>query len=77
MQDSRRRIWLDAQSQRLDSFAELNAWLAERCRLLWAELRHPEHKEFSVAEMLELRPHRPGDALRESPDERGKVSGAS
>ena len=54
VQDSRRRIWLDAQSQRFGSFAELNAWLAERCRPLWAELRHPEHKEFSAAEMLEL-----------------------
>ena len=54
VQDSRRRIWLDAQNQRFGSFAELNAWLAERCRSLWAELRHPEHKEFSVAEMLEL-----------------------
>ena len=27
-------------------------WLGERCRLLWSELRHPEYKEFSVAEML-------------------------
>ncbi|MDP1265177.1 IS21 family transposase, partial [Klebsiella pneumoniae] len=33
---------------------ELNAWLGERCKALWAELRHPEHKAFSVAEMLEL-----------------------
>ena len=54
VQDSRRRIWLDAQNQRFGSFAELNAWLAERCRSWWAELRHPDHKELSVAEMLEL-----------------------
>ncbi|OHC29422.1 MAG: integrase [Pseudomonadales bacterium RIFCSPHIGHO2_02_FULL_60_43] len=53
VQDSRRRIWLDAQSQRFSSFAELNAWLGERCRSLWGELRHPEYKEFSLAEMLE------------------------
>ena len=53
MQDSRRRIWLEAQNQRFGSFAELNAWLGERCRTLWNELRHPEYKEFSVAEMLE------------------------
>lgn len=53
VQDSRRRIWLDAQNQRFGSFAELNAWLGERCRSLWNELRHPEYKEFSVAEMLE------------------------
>ena len=53
VQDSRRRIWLDAQNRKFSSFAELNAWLGERCRSLWSELRHPEHKEFSVAEMLE------------------------
>src|SRR5450830_1354173 len=44
VQDSRRRIWLDAQSRRFGSFTELNAWLGERCRSLWGELRHPEHK---------------------------------
>ena len=54
VQDSRRRIWLDAQNRRFGSFTELNVWLGERCRSLWTELRHPEHKEFSVAEMLEL-----------------------
>jgi hypothetical protein len=32
VQDSRRRIWLDAQSRKFGSFAELNAWLGERCR---------------------------------------------
>jgi len=53
VQDSRRRIWLEAQSRRFGSFAELNAWLGERCRALWGELRHPEYKELSVAEMLE------------------------
>lgn len=53
VQDSRRRIWLDAQSQRFGSFTELNAWLGERCRSLWDELHHPEYKELSVAEMLE------------------------
>ena len=53
VQDSRRRIWLDAQQRKFGSFAELNAWLGERCRSLWDEVRHPEHKAFSVAEMLE------------------------
>jgi len=53
VQDSRRRIWLLAQNRRFGSFAELNAWLGERCRALWDELRHPEYKELSVAEMLE------------------------
>ena len=53
VQDSRRRIWIDAGQQRFGSFVELNAWLATRCRALWEEVRHPEHKQFSVAEMLE------------------------
>jgi len=53
VQDSRRRIWLEAARQRFSSFAELNAWLAARCRALWEELRHPEHEQFSAAEMLE------------------------
>ena len=58
VQDSRRRIWIEAARRRFGSFAELNAWLGERCRALWAEVRHPEHGQFSVAEMLEHeRPH--------------------
>ena len=58
VQDSRRRIWIDAAKQRFGSFVELNAWLGERCRALWDEVRHPEHDLFSVAEMLEHeRPH--------------------
>jgi transposase len=57
-QDSRRRIWIEAARRRFGSFAELNAWLSERCRALWSEVRHPEHSQFSVAEMLEHeRPH--------------------
>ena len=53
VQDSRRRIWQDAGTRRFGSFTELNVWLAERCRALWSEIRHPEHKQFSVADMLE------------------------
>ena len=52
VQDSRRRIWLDAQKCQFGSFEELNAWLGERCRSLWSEIRHPEFKQFSVQEML-------------------------
>ena len=54
VQDSRRRVWIDAREERFGSLTELNAWVAERCRALWEEVRHPEHKQFSVAEMLEL-----------------------
>ena len=53
VQDSRRRIWIDARERRFASFDELNAWLGKRCRALWEEVRHPEHKQFSVAEVLE------------------------
>jgi transposase len=53
VQDSRRRIWIDAQKIQWGSFAQLNVWLGERCRALWGELRHPEFKGFSVLEMLE------------------------
>jgi transposase len=53
VQDSRRRIWQEAGKHRFGSFAELNAWLLGRCRVLWQEVRHPEYRELTVAEMLE------------------------
>jgi len=53
VQDSRRRIWQEAAARRFGSLVELNVWIAERCRVLWSELRHPEHEQFSVAELLE------------------------
>jgi transposase len=53
VQDSRRRVWIDASRQRFGSFEELNVWLGQRCRELWAEIHHPEHSQFTVAEMLE------------------------
>lgn len=53
VQDSRRRIWLEAQQQKFSSFDALNAWLGVRCRSLWEEIRHPEFKGLTLAEMLE------------------------
>ena len=53
VQDSRRRIWIEAQKLKWGSFEELNAWLDTRCRALWGEIRLPEYKQFSVLEMLE------------------------
>ncbi len=53
VQDSRRRIWIEAQTRQWHSFEDLNAWLGTRCRALWSELRHPDYKQFSVMEMLE------------------------
>ncbi len=54
VQDSRRRVWIEAGKRKWSSLAELNVWLAERCRQLWQEVKHPEHRQFSLAEMLEL-----------------------
>jgi len=48
VQYSRRRIWIEAARHRFSSFVELNAWLGERCRALWNEIRHPEHSQFNV-----------------------------
>jgi transposase len=73
VQDSRRRVWMEAQERRFGSFAELNVWLAERCRSIWAQTAHPEHKHFTIAEMLDLeREHlmsmpEPFDGYVESP----------
>ena len=53
VQDSRRRVWIEAARQRFGSFVEVNAWLAARCREVWSEIRHAEHGQFSVAELLE------------------------
>jgi transposase len=54
VQDSRRRIWIEAGTRRFGSFVELNAWLGERCRSVWTDTQHAEHQQFTVAEMLEL-----------------------
>ena len=53
VQDSRRRIWIEAGTRRFGNLAELNTWLGERCQALWQQVRHPEHSAFSVAELLE------------------------
>ena len=41
VQDSRRRIWIEAGTRRFGSFIELNAWLGERCRAIWADTAAP------------------------------------
>ncbi|KDD71143.1 hypothetical protein V466_00270 [Pseudomonas mandelii PD30] len=40
-QDSRRRIWLDAQDCMFHTFEELNVWLGQRCLALSSELLSP------------------------------------
>jgi hypothetical protein len=53
VQDSRQRIWASAREERFGSLAELNSWLDSRCRLLWNEVRHPDYKGVSVADVLD------------------------
>ena len=55
VQDSRRRIWIDAAKLRFGSLVELNAWLGDRCRALWRDTGPQEHDPFSVAEMPSTR----------------------
>jgi transposase len=40
VQDSRRRIWIDATKQRFSSFAELNIWQGNRTRNMWTCRAH-------------------------------------
>src|SRR5574343_671894 len=54
VQDSRRRIWIEARERKFGSFAELNAWLGERCKSIWVDTPHPVHKHSSIAEVLTL-----------------------
>ena len=53
VQDARRRIFQQAAGERFSSFAELNAWLATKVRALWEELHHPQHRQCTLAELLE------------------------
>jgi hypothetical protein len=53
VQDSRRRVWIEAKTQVFSSFAELNSWLDARCRSLWLKLEHPDYKGVTLADALE------------------------
>ena len=52
VQDSRRRIWVEAKTRCFDSFEELNVWLDGRCRALWSEVGHPGYVGITLAEAL-------------------------
>ncbi len=52
VQDSRRRIWQDAPTQRFGSFAELNVWLATRC-VAARQAAHPEFPGMTIQEAWE------------------------
>jgi hypothetical protein len=49
VQDSRHRIWHQAPA--FDSLSDLNVWLQKRCIKLWHDIRHPELREQTVAEV--------------------------
>jgi len=53
VQDSRRRVWIEAKTQCFNSFEELNTWLDQRCRALWSELEHPNYAGITLATALE------------------------
>ena len=52
VQDSRRRVW-NAVPQHFKCLDELNTWLEQRCKRLWQELRHPEQRRRTIAEVLQ------------------------
>jgi len=49
VRDARYRLWHDAPAFR--DLAELNAWLEQRCKALWHEIRHPEQTDRTIAEV--------------------------
>lgn len=54
VQDSRRRIWQEVSERRFGSFAELNAWLEQRCQALWSELPFPHAEHLTIADALAM-----------------------
>lgn len=51
VQDRRRHIWREASERRWKNLGELNDWLSDTCKAAWQELRHPEGKQLTVAEL--------------------------
>ena len=49
VRDARHRIWHDA--PRFNDLRALNDWLEQRCQALWAEIRHPEQTNRTIAEV--------------------------
>jgi len=49
--DARHRLWHGAPS--FKSLEDLNVWLEQRCKELWQELSHPEHKQYTMADLWE------------------------
>ena len=49
VRDARPRIWHEV--PKFADFGALNAWLEHRCIALWAQIRHPEQTDRTVAEV--------------------------
>jgi hypothetical protein len=49
VQDARRRVWHDVPA--FANLAALNDWLEQRCVALWQEVKHPEQKDRTIAEV--------------------------
>ena len=71
--DRRRQIWREAMETRWSDLDTLNDWLGKQCQMLWAEAKHPDWPELTVADVLvEERPKlmalpRPFDGYVEYP----------
>jgi hypothetical protein len=52
VQDARRRIWTSS-PQHFTCLDELNDWMEQRCQALWRDIRHPEQRERTIAEVLQ------------------------
>ena len=53
VQDQRRRIWRELMETRWPNLDSLNDWLGKQCRMVWAETKHPDWPELTVAELLQ------------------------
>ena len=51
VRDARHRLWHEAPA--FKSLDEVNVWLEERCKILWAETRHPEQKRRTILDVWE------------------------
>ena len=49
VRDARYRIWHEALG--FKDLDELNIWLEQRCKALWQEIKHPEYKDQTIAEI--------------------------
>ncbi|MCP5205224.1 MAG: IS21 family transposase [Pseudomonadales bacterium] len=53
VQDRRRQLWVGANARHWSSLADLNDWLASECRAAWADMRHPDCPDLTLASVLE------------------------